>query len=174
MIAPQRPWFIPERLLGLTVYLPLKLLGILSSPADSRISRYIHSRGDGILGTEAKRAVRSGRLRLLTSRVVDAHENSLVLSDGTRHEVDAVLWATGFRTHYPFVQVDGALTDHGAPVHEGGVSPVDGLYWLGLPWQRRLDSSIIHGIAADSRDLLAPLERHLGRVSSAASDSMES
>ncbi|MBX9471016.1 flavin-containing monooxygenase [Microcella sp.] len=173
MIAPQQPWFIPERILGLTVYWPLKLLGILSSPADSRISEYIHSRGDGILGTEAKRAVRSGRLRLLTSRVVDAHERSLVLADGTRHEVDAVLWATGFRTHYPFMQVEGALTEHGGPLHEGGVSPVDGLYWLGLPWQRRLDSSIIHGIAADSADLLAPLERHLGLLRSAASDSME-
>ncbi len=173
MIAPQQPWFIPERILGLTVYWPLKLLGILSSPATSRISEYIHSRGDGILGTEAKRAIKAGRLRLLTSRVVDAHERSLVLADGTRHEADAVLWATGFRTHYPFVQVEGALTEHGGPLHEGGVSPVDGLYWLGLPWQRRLDSSILHGIAADSLDLLAPLERHLGRVPAAASDSME-
>ena len=173
MIAPQKPWFIPERILGITVYWPLKLLGILSSPADSRISEYIHSRGDGILGTEAKRAVRSGRLRLMTSRVVDAHEHSLVLADGTRHEVDAVLWCTGFRTHYPFVQVDGALTEHGAPVHDGGVSPVDGLYWLGLPWQSRLDSSILHGIAADSADLLEPLQSHLGRAPADRSATME-
>ena len=173
MIAPQKPWFIPERVLGVSVYWPLKLLGILSSRADSAISEYIHSRGDGILGTEAKRAVKAGRLGLLTSRVVDAHKHSLILADGTRHEVDAVLWCTGFRTHYPFVHVDGALTEHGGPLHEGGVSPVDGLYWLGLPWQRRLDSSILHGIAADSSDLLAPLLRHLGRVPTAASDSME-
>lgn len=173
MVAPQKPWFIPERLLGISVYWPLKLLDILSSPATSRISQYIHSRGDGILGTEAKRAVKAGRLGLLTSRVTDAHERSLVLADGTQLEVDAVLWATGFRTHYPFVQVDGALTDHGAPLHEGGVSPVNGLYWLGLPWQRRLDSSIIHGIAADSADLMEPLLEHLGRVPAAASDTME-
>ncbi len=173
MIAPQQPWFIPERILGLTVYWPLRLFGILTSPADSRISQYIHSRGDGILGTEAKRAIKAGRLALLTSRVVDAHERSLVLADGTRHEVDAVLWATGFRTHYPFVQAEGALTEHGAPVHVGGVSPVDGLYWLGLPWQRRLDSSILHGIAADSRDLIAPLLQRLGRKAARGSASME-
>lgn len=173
MVAPQQPWFIPERILGLTVYWPLRLLGILNSPAESRISRYIHSRGDGILGTEAKRAVRAGRLALRTSRVVDARARSLVLADGSTLEVDAVLWATGFRTHYPFVQVEGALTEHGAPLHEGGISPVRGLYWIGLPWQRRLDSSILHGIAADSADLLEPLLTHLGRVPSAASDSME-
>lgn len=173
MIAPQQPWFIPERIFGLTVYWPLRLLGILNSPAESRISRYIHSRGDGILGTEAKRAVRAGRLALRTSRVVDARARSLVLADGSTLEVDAVLWATGFRTHYPFVQVEGALTEYGAPLHEGGVSPVAGLYWIGLPWQRRLDSSILHGIAADSADLLEPLLTHLGQVPSAASDSME-
>ena len=170
MIAPQQPWFIPERVLGLTVYWPLKLFGILSSPATSRISEYIHSRGDGILGTEAKRAVKRGQVRLLTSRVVDAHERSLVLADGTQLEVDAVLWATGFRTHYPFVQVEGALTEHGGPLHDGGVSPVDGLYWLGLPWQRRLDSSILHGIAADAADLVEPLRRHLGLMPTPASD----
>lgn len=173
MVAPQQPWFIPERILGLTVYWPLKLLGILSSPAESRISRYIHSRGDGILGIEAKRAVRAGRLALRTSRVVDARARSLVLADGSTLEVDAVLWCTGFRTHYPFVQVEGALTEHGAPLHEGGVSPVAGLYWIGLPWQRRLDSSILHGIAADSADLLEPLLQHLGRVPATASDTME-
>lgn len=173
MVAPHKPWFIPERILGISVYWPLKLFGVLDSPADSRISQYIHSRGDGILGTEAKRAVRSGRLALRTSRVVDAHARSLVLADGSQLEVDAVLWATGFRTHYPFVQVDGALTEHGAPVHEEGVSPVEGLYWIGLPWQSRLDSSILHGIAADSRDLLTPLLRRLRRVPAAGSASME-
>lgn len=163
MVAPAQPWFIPERILGVSVYWPLKLLRILDSPAESRISRYIHSRGDGILGTEAKRAVRAGRLALRTSRVVDARPTALVLADGTELEVDAVLWATGFRTHYPFVQVDGALTEHGAPIQEAGVSPVPGLFWIGLPWQSRLDSSILHGIAADSRDLLAAVRTHLGR-----------
>lgn len=161
MIAPAKPWFIPERILGLTVYWPLKLFGILSSPADSRISQYIHSRGDGILGTEAKTAVRQGRMRLRSSRVVDAEGTELVLADGSKLEVDAVLWATGFRTHYPFIQIPEAVTAHGAPLQSEGVSPVSGLYWLGLPWQTRLDSSIVHGIAADSRDLMASLTEHL-------------
>lgn len=161
MVAPTKPWFIPERILGLTVYWPLKLFGILTSPANSRISQYIHSRGDGILGTDAKRAVRQGRMRMRSSRVIDAEGTELVLADGSRLEVDAVLWATGFRTHYPFIQVPEALTEHGAPRQSGGVSPVPGLFWLGLPWQTRLDSSIVHGIAADSRDLVPPLQEHL-------------
>lgn len=167
MIAPQKPWFIPERVLGLTVYWPLRLFGILSSPADSRISEYIHSRGDGILGTEAKRAIRAGRIRLLTSRVVDADVRTLVLKDGTRVDVDGVLWGTGFRSHYPFVQIPDALTEHGGPLHDRGVSPVPGVFWLGLPWQHRLNSSILHGIAADSRELLEGVQSHLaasGRV----------
>lgn len=124
MVAPQQPWFIPERVLGTSVYWPLRWFGVVNSAAESRVSQYIRSRGDGILGTEAKRAVRAGRVRLRTSRVVDAHDHSLVLADGSELDADAVLWATGFRTHYPFVQVDGALTEHGAPRHKLGVSAV--------------------------------------------------
>lgn len=157
MIAPAEPWFIPERVAGVSVYWPLSAFGILDSPAESRISRYIHSRGDGILGTEAKKLVRRGTLALRTSRVVGAAGRALGLKDGSRVEVDAVLWCTGFRAHYPFVAVDGALSEHGTPRHERGVSPVDGVYWIGLPWQTRLDSSILHGIDADARELTAAI-----------------
>jgi len=61
------------------VYWPLKLLGIWSSPALSRVSLYNHSYGDGILGAEAKRALRAGRMRLYTGRMVDADARSATM-----------------------------------------------------------------------------------------------
>ena len=79
IIASQQPWFMTERILGATVYRALKLLGIASSPAQSRVSQYIYSRGDGILRTEAQRAIRAGRMRLRTGRVVDAHARSATM-----------------------------------------------------------------------------------------------
>ena len=174
MIAPAEPWFIPEKVAGLSVYWPLSLFGILDSPADSRISQYIHSRGDGILGTEAKKLVRRGQLGLRTSRVVGAAGRALELANGERLEVDAVLWCTGFRAHYPFVAVEGALTEHGGPRHDRGISPVSGFYWIGLPWQSRLDSSILHGIDADARELTAAIVDARGTDPALASASMGS
>lgn len=45
--------------------------------------------------------------------------------------VGAVLFATGYHNRYDFVRIDGALDAAGQPVHDGGRSPVDGLYWMG-------------------------------------------
>jgi putative flavoprotein involved in K+ transport len=78
--------------------------------------------------------------------------------------LSAVVWATGFTrddrwNHLP--AFDGA----GFPVHERGVSPVDGLYWLGLPWQHTWGSGRFAGVARDAAYLL---DRITARVPVAA------
>jgi len=62
-----------------------------------------------------------------------------------------VLWCTGFRSDTSWVDVPEALDDSGAPLHTEGASPVAGLHWMGLPWQTRLNSSIIDGVDRDAR-----------------------
>ena len=74
-----------------------------------------------------------------------------VLADGTAVPVTSVLWCTGFRPDQPWLDVPGAVDDEGAPLHDGGASPVPGLHWMGLPWQTRLNSSIIDGVDRDAR-----------------------
>ncbi len=56
-----------------------------------------------------------------------------------------------FRPDTAWVQVPGALDETGAPLHDRGRSPVPGLHWMGLPWQTRLNSSIIDGVDRDAR-----------------------
>ena len=62
--------------------------------------------------------------------------------------------------------------EHGVPRHERGVAPVDGVYWIGLPWQTRLDSSILHGVDADGRELTAAIVAARGTDAPRASASM--
>ena len=64
-----------------------------------------------------------------------------------------MLWCTGFRPDTSWLDVPGAVDTDGQPLHEGGVSPVPGLHWMGLPWQTRLNSSIIDGVDRDARQL---------------------
>ena len=82
-------------------------------------------------------------------RVVDADTHHLVLSDGARHRVDAVVWATGFRPHYPWLRVP-VLDDRGAPVHHEGVTAWPGLYFLGLGWQRTRGSAVLGWVGRDA------------------------
>jgi putative flavoprotein involved in K+ transport len=78
-------------------------------------------------------------------------------------EVRTVIWATGFRPDYSWLDVP-VTDDKGHLRHDGGViddSP--GLYALGLPVLRRRKSTFIYGIEADAREVTAHLGGYLGR-----------
>jgi putative flavoprotein involved in K+ transport len=71
-----------------------------------------------------------------------------------------VIWATGYRPTYPWLSHD-AFDHRGRIVHDGGISVIPGLYFLGLPFLRRRRSNLIAGLGADAADLLGHLRAHL-------------
>ena len=152
--APREPWYLPVSWLGVDLYWWSYLSGALNAGSDSRVSRYVRRRGDAIVGTELRDLTRAGRVRLLPHRVVAADNHAVRLADGTSVAVSSVLWCTGFRPDTSWLDVDGATGADGAPLHTAGASPVPGLHWMGLPWQTRLNSSIIDGVDRDARRLV--------------------
>lgn len=66
--------------------------------------------------------------------------------------IRTVVWATGFRREYPWLQVP-VLDGHGEIRHRGGVTPIPGLYVLGMHFQRRRNSAFIDGVGDDARVL---------------------
>jgi putative flavoprotein involved in K+ transport len=76
-------------------------------------------------------------------------------------EIRTVLWATGFRPDYRWLELP-VLDAKGALRHDGGVvSDSAGLYALGLPVMRRRKSTFIHGIEPDAREIIAELVSRL-------------
>ncbi len=137
-------------LLGVDLYWWTYLTGTLNAGRDSRTSRYVRRRGDAIVGTQLRDLDRAGRVRVLPSRVVGADGRAVHLADGTALTVSSV-WCTGFRPETSWLDLAGAVDASGEPVHADGASPVPGLHWMGLPWQTRLNSSIIDGVDRDAR-----------------------
>jgi putative flavoprotein involved in K+ transport len=78
--------------------------------------------------------------------------------------IGTVLWATGFRRSYPWLQVP-VLDAVGEIIHDGGITAVPGLYVLGLQFLRRRNSSFLDGVGADARELAATIA---GRLASSA------
>lgn len=64
--------------------------------------------------------------------------------------VTSIIWATGFRSDYSWIDAD-AFNDSGQPKHQRGVSAEPGLYFLGLPWQSRRGSAFIWGVWHDAK-----------------------
>lgn len=69
--------------------------------------------------------------------------------DFAEAEVSAVVWCIGFRPDFHFLP-DEVTDERGHPRHRRGVSPLPGLYFLGLPWQHTWGSARFSGVAADA------------------------
>jgi putative flavoprotein involved in K+ transport len=76
-------------------------------------------------------------------------------------EIRTIVWATGYRPDYRWLNVP-VVTHKGQLRHDGGVvTEAPGMYALGLPVLRRRKSTFINGAEADARDLAQHLAGYL-------------
>ena len=75
-------------------------------------------------------------------------------------EIATIVWATGFRPDYGWLDVP-VIDAKGQLRHDGGVVDSPGLYALGLPVLRRRKSTFIYGIEDDAREVIDHLTRYL-------------
>jgi putative flavoprotein involved in K+ transport len=96
--------------------------------------------------------------RFPPTRVPQASRLQLDLRSG---EIRAIVWATGFRPDYRWLDVP-VVDTKGQLRHDGGAVDSPGLYALGLPVLRRRRSTFICGIEDDAREVIDHLTRYLG------------
>jgi len=81
--------------------------------------------------------------------------------------IRAVVWATGFRRDYAWLQVP-VLDEAGEIRHRGGITPAPGLTVLGLRFLRRRNSNFLDGVGADAEALAEEVLAHLATERRAA------
>jgi putative flavoprotein involved in K+ transport len=74
--------------------------------------------------------------------------------------VSTVIWATGFTGDFSWIHLP-VLNAEGRPIHERGVSPVRGVYFIGLPWLHSRKSGIVYGIEEDARYIAEAIAKQL-------------
>ena len=87
-------------------------------------------------------------------------ESPPLLMDFAKENISTVLWATGYRPDYSWLDVP-VIDRKGMICHEGGVVESPGMYLMGTSLMRRRKSSFIHGAEDDARDLSAHLNSYL-------------
>ncbi|MEU4161478.1 NAD(P)-binding domain-containing protein [Actinoplanes sp. NPDC026670] len=97
------------------------------------------------------------RVVLPPTRVPEKPRLRIDLGSG---EISTIVWATGFRPDYSWLDLP-VLDDKGRLRHDGGVTGIPGLYALGLPVLRRRRSTFLHGIEDDARYVVDHLIRTL-------------
>jgi putative flavoprotein involved in K+ transport len=96
----------------------------------------------------------------------DVEESPPLLVDVARSGIKTIIWATGFRPDYSWLDVP-VLDRKGYIRHDGGVvTDSPGMYLIGMPVLRRRKSTLIDGVGDDARDLSAHLVDYLDGLAS--------
>jgi putative flavoprotein involved in K+ transport len=138
---------LPQRLLGRDLFWWLTKLRLLSITVDSPLGRRMRHR-ETLIGSSPRELRRRYGVEL-RGRVVDATGRTVRFADGTELDVDAVIWATGYRSDYSWIDLpvfgpDGRLR------HQRGVTTAPGLYFLGLTWQHTRGSALLGWVKDDA------------------------
>ncbi|HEY4184567.1 MAG TPA: MSMEG_0569 family flavin-dependent oxidoreductase [Polyangia bacterium] len=75
--------------------------------------------------------------------------------------VTSVIWSTGYRADYRWIEVP-IFDGRGYPVHHRGVTSASGLFFVGLPWQHTWGSGRFSGVAVDAEYVADGIQRRLG------------
>jgi putative flavoprotein involved in K+ transport len=102
--------------------------------------------------------------RFSPTEVEDSPPLGLDLASG---EIETVIWATGFRPDYSWLDVK-VLDNKGMIRHDGGVVDSPGMFLVGSPFLRRRKSSFIDGARADAEELIVELTAYLDARASAS------
>ena len=75
--------------------------------------------------------------------------------------IGTILWANGFRPDHSWI--DGVEIDEQSwPVHERGVSPLSGLFYVGLHWLHKRKSALFLGVGEDAAHVVEHLDSRDG------------
>jgi putative flavoprotein involved in K+ transport len=85
------------------------------------------------------------------ARTVGVREGKPVLDDGTVLDVSNVIWCTGFRQDYRWIELPDVVDEDGWPRQQRGVAPTLGLYFLGIPFQYAFTSMLVGGAGRDAK-----------------------
>jgi putative flavoprotein involved in K+ transport len=138
---------LPQRLLGRDLFWWLTRLGLLDKTVDSRFGRRAQNR-DTLIGSSPRELKRRFGVAI-TPRAVGTSGRTVRFADGGELDVDAVIWATGYRPDHSWIELD--VTDgNGELRHRRGVTDISGLYFLGLSWQHTRGSALLGWVKDDA------------------------
>jgi len=140
----QKP--LPQELLGRDIFWWLTKTGVIHKTVESRIGRRLRGR-DTLIGSSPRSLRRRGVE--LKPRVVGVQGRTISFADGSTIDVDAVIWATGYRVDHSWIDAP-VFDSRGQARHRRGVTDVPGLYFLGMSWQYTRGSALVGWVGEDA------------------------
>jgi putative flavoprotein involved in K+ transport len=151
---------LPQRLLGKDLFWWLSGIGFMKVSTDSQLGRKLAKR-DVLIGSSSRGLRHSGVT--LRKRLTRAKGRRAVFDDGSEQDIDAIVWATGYRSDFSWIDIPMIKDERGGIIHRRGVTDAPGVLFIGLTWQNTRGSALI-GFVDDDAAFIA------GRIGSRLED----
>jgi putative flavoprotein involved in K+ transport len=145
-----RQMALPQRIAGRDLFRYLEATGLMAKTVSSRIGSRMKSR-ETLIGSGPRKARRNGIH--LHGRTTGATDATVSFADGGSMSPSAVIWATGFRRDHSWIDVP-VFDGEGELIHERGVTPSRGLYFLGMPWLHTRGSALLGWVNDDAAHIV--------------------
>jgi putative flavoprotein involved in K+ transport len=139
---------IPQQFLGKTLWWWFTLVGFLSFNKYSWIGKKLASITQPVVGTDTKEILSRGNV-ITTGRTNDALNKDIHFENGKISSIKNIIWATGYRPNFKWIE-GLELDSNNYPKNYRGVSNIDGLYFIGLPWMYTRGSATLGGVSKDA------------------------
>jgi putative flavoprotein involved in K+ transport len=155
-----RPRTVAQRPLGRDLFWWLTRTGAVTRPASSPVAAWFRKRGaDLVIGTTWDDIDAAGIQ--VHARLTAADRRTARFARASHlDDVSTVVWATGFRPDYSWLDVPGVWDGHRI-AHHRGATAAPGLWFIGLPWQHSRGSALL-GFVGDDAEWVA--DQVAGRV----------
>jgi putative flavoprotein involved in K+ transport len=138
---------LPQRPLGKDLFWWLSGIGFMKVSTDSRLGRKLAKR-DVLIGSSPRGLRHAGVTP--RKRLASAAGRRALFDDGSEQDIDAIVWATGYRSDFSWIDVPGVRDESGGISHRRGVTDAPGLFFIGLTWQHTRGSALIGFVGDDA------------------------
>jgi putative flavoprotein involved in K+ transport len=155
--SPFRPGSLPDRVVTPLGWFVFSRVLTTRTPVGRKLRQTFRTRGTPLVRVRPKDMTAVDVERV--ARTAEIRDGVPVLADGRKMEVSNVIWCTGFRPDFGWIDLP-ILDDAGHVVHQRGVvSSAPGLYVVGQFFLHSLTSSLVGGVGRDA----AYIARHKAR-----------
>ena len=142
---------LPQEILGKTLWWWFTKSGFLSFSRDTWLGKKISKSRQPVIGTPVKEILERDNVEPV-GKTKDA-EGELIHTEKKKiRDLKNIIWATGYRPNFSWIE-GLELAKNGYPEHYRGVSNIEGLYFIGLPWLHTRGSATLGGIKKDAKYL---------------------
>jgi len=142
---------IPQQFLGKTLWWWFTLVGFLKYNKYSWIGKKLSNFTQPVIGTDVKEIL-SRKNVISVGRTNDILSEEIFFEKQKVSSIKNIVWATGYRPNFEWIEGLELDQDH-YPKNYRGVSNIDGLYFIGLPWMYTRGSATLGGVCKDAQYL---------------------